>query len=116
MIPHGDDFVTYDIRLYGDDGWSVELLFVTDATTQTPIDLTGRTYRAQVRASAGSPAVLAELDIDTADAATGRVRVSIPPELVRGLSGEWDLEETIPGQSPQTLFRGKVTWRQDVTR
>jgi len=111
----------WPIELYGDDEWALRITMRArnaDGTPGAAIDLTGRTYRAQIRQTAAATAVLVELEVDTTAAASGVVVVSIPDAVnQRGLTGEWDLQETLPGGSrPTTLFRGPVTWTQDVTR
>lgn len=111
----------WPIDLYGDDAWSLRITMRSrnsDGTPGAPINLTGRTYRAQIRSTAASATVLVELAVNTSEAAAGVVTVSIPDGVnQRGLTGEWDLQETLPGVArPTTLFRGPITWTQDVTR
>lgn len=111
---------TLNLDLYGDDAWALRLVMRgpdVDNAPGDPIDLTGRTYAAQVRANAKATDVLVEMDVDTSELADGVVTLSIPDDSIRGLRGVWDLEEWLPGATrPTTLFRGSVRWTQDVTR
>lgn len=108
--------VYWPIELYGDDGWSLRVEFVqTVAGAESAIDVSARTYSAQVRATADSQVVLCDMDVDAGDAANGVIVVSIPHGEERGLSGRWDLQEVIGG-APTTLFAGPVTWTGDITR
>ena len=97
---------------------------------QSALDLSGRTWVAQVRATRDRPAeVLAEMVVDDTDAATGIIRVSILPEestnLVTGEaagfeSGKatyyWDVQATLDSDPTdvKTWFGGKVKVVGDV--
>jgi hypothetical protein len=108
----------WPIELYGDDAWSLRVEFTAedDNGVAQPVDCTGRTYRAQVRATAASQVVLCEMDVDDGDADGGVIIVSIPQSAIRGLSGQWDMQEIIGAGGPTTLFAGPVTWTGDITR
>ena len=105
-------------ELYGDDGWSmrVEFVYTNELGAEADLDVSARTYRAQVRATIDSQVVLCELDVDDGDAANGVIVVSIPHGEERGLTGRWDLQEVIGSGAPTTLFAGPVTWTGDITR
>ena len=100
---------------------------------QTPFDLSGRTWVAQVRASKDRPSeVIAEMVVDDSDAASGVIRVSILPSQSTNLAtgpsvnpdwpeGKatyyWDVEGT-PLDNPEgtkTWFGGKIKVDGDVS-
>lgn len=97
---------------------------------QTALDLSGRTWLAQVRATKDRPAeVLCEMVVDDADAADGILRVSIlPDESTNLVTGEaagfepgkatyyWDIQGTLDSDvtDVKTWFGGKVKVVGDV--
>ncbi len=113
------------IEIYGNDSCVTRLEFVRVVNrVEVPLDVTGRTYLAEVRASADrDSALLAVLDVDIVDAAGGIVTVTVPPEAQRGgppgaqrgLTGYWDLQETVNGQV-QTILAGPVRYTQDTSQ
>lgn len=86
--------------------------------THTPVlNITGRTYRAQLRRSSESGDVAATFVCTVTDAANGVVNVALSRTVTAGLSlGEyvWDLEEAAPAVT--TLLEGPVEVEGDVTR
>lgn len=105
------DTRTWRTTVYEDDG-------------TTPMDLTGKTWLAQVRANDGaSSTVMATFTVDSTDAATGVLVLTLPAaeaaNLVKESEGEkkpaWDLQGTEAGEV-RTYLRGKVTVRGDVSR
>lgn len=84
----------------------------------TPINITGRTYRAQIRSSATSDIIKATFTCTVTNGAAGQVTCVLPVSestlLAPGLY-EWDLEENASG-TVTTLLYGKVTVTADVTR
>jgi hypothetical protein len=90
---------------------------VNDAT-ETPIPLTGWTYRAQIRKKATDKNVMKSLDVSLDSVVTNRLVLRLSSEEAEGLtaSGVWDLELTDPDGTVQTVLAGKVTVILDVTR
>lgn len=92
------------------------LVAFTDADG-APVDLTGYTYAAQLRANPESPDILATMD--TSAGATGEVWLTIDPDvtalLVPGRRA-WDLQETDPDGIVTTLLAGAADVVADVTR
>lgn len=72
--------------------WRQAIQFVANGTT-TPIDLTGITFRSQVRSMAGSSVVL--LDLSTVDGtlvvdhANGKLSWAVPAAALASLSGAY---------------------------
>lgn len=97
------------------DHYVHELDFVTDDGV-TPINVTGRAYAAQVRATKLATAYTA-FAIDTTNAATGKIVLTLTTVQTRALLdyAVWDLQETVSGE-PVTLLEGIVTASDDVTR
>jgi hypothetical protein len=114
------------------DRWGPFQFTAADAS-----DLSGRTWLAQVRTTQDRPAeVLAAMVVDSSDAATGVLRVSIlpaessnlatgtaaaPPGVSSGFGpGKatyyWDLQATLDGDATdvKTWFGGKVIVEGDV--
>lgn len=79
-------------------------------------DLTGRTYTAQLRRSANSTTAV-DVEVDTTDAATGRLVLRLDPAVTETLSDdyEWDLEQD-DGGTVRTLLAGIWHFQPDVTR
>jgi hypothetical protein len=90
---------------------------VNDAT-ETPIPLTGWTYRAQIRKKATDKNVMKTLDVTQDPFLTNRLVLRLSSDEAEGLttSGVWDLELTDPDGTVQTVLAGKVTVILDVTR
>lgn len=81
------------------------------------LNLTGRTYRSQLRRSTESSTVAATFVCTVTDVVNGVVNLLLPASVTAGLSlGEyvWDLEESSP--SVTTLLEGAVEVEGDVTR
>lgn len=98
----------------GDD-WVHRVTFTTDGTT--PIDVSARTYLAQLRSSADGELV-ATFDVDMAAAASGVVVLSLAAAATAALHAKayaWDLQETAAGKKT-TIIAGTVTNRADVSR
>lgn len=83
---------------------------------QVPIDLTGNTYRAQLRRGAGSSTYVA-MTVDVTDPAGGQFVLRLDPSITETLSGEyqWDLEQN-DGGVVRTLLAGRFVFDPDVTR
>ncbi|HEY3530394.1 MAG TPA: hypothetical protein VGK78_14705 [Nocardioides sp.] len=101
-------------------------------TPDTPLDLSGRVWLAQVRATRDElDAVLATFEVDDSDAATGVLRLTLPPDQSANLAtGEaagfppgrgtyyWDLQATLTSDPTdvKTWFAGKVRVTGDVSK
>lgn len=88
----------------------------------TPVNITGRTYAAQIRAEPKSSTILATFTCSITNAAGGVVVATLPASVTAALSvtrAHWDLQETTPA-SPEnivnTLVAGYANITQDVTR
>ena len=91
-------------------------LTVTDA--DGPIDITGRTYAAQIRVAIDDATPIATFVCAIADAAGGRVTCSLTATVTGALvpnSAVWDLHET-NGAVVTTLLAGPVQIQRGVTR
>jgi hypothetical protein len=117
----------YPMTLYRGDTRVWELTFTEDDET-TPIDMTGKTWLAEIRKSDASGApVIATIDIDDTDAATGVLVMTLTADEADGLTEDvltedggkykaaWDLEGT-DGDVVRTYLSGKVTVKGDVSR
>ena len=113
----------YPITLYRGDSRTWSLLFTEDDGT-TPVDMSGKTWAAQVRSSADATPVLLTLTVDDTDAATGVIVVNLPasqwtdvdiPTTAPTTKWAWDLQST-DGSEVRTWLYGpaKILW--DVTR
>lgn len=84
----------------------------------TPINVTGRTYAAQIRSTPDSTTVLASFTCAISNAAGGVVTATLPASTTAALTpgvAVFDLQET-NGTVVTTLLAGPVTITQDVTR
>ena len=101
----------------GDDE-SVTITF-SDETTGLPINITGRTYRAQIRSASSSTTILASWTCAVTNGAAGILTLSLTDTRTSTLSpgfAVWDLEETTAGGIVSTPLAGRVSIVQDVTR
>jgi hypothetical protein len=84
----------------------------------TPINISGRTYSAQVRTKASSPTPLATFNCAIVDAANGIFACTLPAATTAALSpanAVWDLQE-VNGVVVTTLLTGPAYIEKDVTR
>lgn len=96
-----------------------ETLVVTITSDgSTPVNITGRTYRAQIRSSQDSTTIKASFTCTVTDGANGQVTCVLSATdsatLPVGIAF-WDLEETASGVV-STILAGNVTVLADVTR
>lgn len=84
------------------------------------VNITGRTYAAQIRANAEDTTILATFSCSVTSAVAGTLQATLSATDTRALTpglGVWDLQETITsGGVVTTLLAGQVTIVQDVTR
>ena len=87
-------------------------------STGAPIDITGRTYAAQIRAFPSSSTIVAAFTCAIVNAAAGTVACTLSATTTTALTpqvGVFDLQET-NGTVVTTLVAGQVSIVQDVTR
>ena len=87
-------------------------------STGTAIDITGRTYRAQIRTTKDSSTIDASFSCAVSNAASGEVTCTILPVTTATLTvgtHYWDFEET-SGGVVSTILAGSVNVLADVTR
>lgn len=79
-------------------------------------DLTGRTYRAQIRRSVNATTAY-DVTVDTTEAEDGILILRMDPEVTATLTGDfvWDLEED-NGGTIRTRGMGPWNFTADVTR
>ena len=111
----------YPLNLYRGDTRVWTLSFTEDDGT-TPIDLTGKTWRSQVRETPDAASALMDITVDPTDAATGVLVLTLPATEWTGVATEtpttkwaWDLESTEAGVV-RTYLKGKVKILGDVSR
>ena len=82
----------------------------------SPADLTGRTYRAQLRKTVTTTTAV-DITVDTTEAAAGTLILRLDPIVTAALAGDyaWDLEQDYGG-TIRTIVAGKWTFDPDVTR
>jgi len=105
---------TYDLCLYrGDTGrWQFKLW--QDAGKTQPVDLTGATALAQIRAGPGGRVMATPT---TTISGGNVIDMVLPASVSQNLApGVWDLQVTYPSGDVATPLRGRVTVQQDVTR
>lgn len=93
------------------------------AAEAVPVDLTGCTGRAQLRATVESDAVLLEMTTENGrialGGAAGTVDLDVADEVTAALpagKARWDLEIVWPNGDVTRLFSGPVTVSAEVTR
>ena len=96
-----------------------ETLIVTITTDgSTAVDITGRTYRAQIRSQQDSTTIKASFTCTVTAAVSGQVTCVLSATSSATLSAGlyfWDLEETASG-TVSTILAGNITVLADVTR
>ena len=104
-----------DYRLVRGDDFA-DTVTIKEGSPAAAVDVSARTYTAQVRRTADG-AVVASMTIGMGSAATGIVVYSIADTLVATMSGEyvWDFQQNTGG-SIRTLMGGKFIVDADVTR
>jgi hypothetical protein len=98
------------------DTETVIVNITTDGST--PIDITGRTYRAQLRATKDSGSISASFACTITDALDGQVTCVLSAESTATLAAGtyyWDFEENNSGVVT-TIIAGTVNVLADVTR
>lgn len=81
------------------------------------VDVSARTFTAQIRSTADSITVVATFGIDMTSAATGVVGFTLADTVTDDLSGSyvWDFQQ-VTGTITRTLMGGAFTVLKDVTR
>jgi hypothetical protein len=96
-----------------------ETLVVTITTDgSTAVDITGRTYQAQIRSTQDSTTIKASFTCVVTSGASGQVTCTLSATSSAALSAGlyfWDLEENASGVI-STILSGNVTVLADVTR
>jgi len=88
------------------------------SSTGTPINITGRTYAAQVRTTADASSALATFSCSVTNGTAGQLACTLTATQTAALTtgvAVWDLQET-NGATVTTLLYGPVRIDQDVTR
>lgn len=105
-----------DLSVYRGDTGRFRIT-VTDDLLQ-PVDISGATWDADIRASATSPTVLTSFDVEPVDGDTSSVDVILDEtkaDLLTVGTLVYDVEMRLAGEVV-TLVTGKITVTQDVSR
>jgi hypothetical protein len=102
-ITRGDDFA--------------DVVTIKEGDPAAAVDVSARTFTAQVRATADATTVIASFVIDMTSAATGEVGFSIADTVTDDLAGVyvWDFQQDTGGVI-RTLMGGSFVVDKDVTR
>lgn len=105
-----------NISIYKGDSFAFQFT-LKDPVSEEPVDLTGTTVKAQIRATEDSATVMAEF-VTSHDDDGGTVTISLTPVLTTALttSGVWDVQLTFPDTTVRTYLRGTATLVKEVTR
>ena len=98
----GDD-INLDVALFGAD--------------EQPLDITGWTWAAQLRDSAGG--LVADWTVLVTDAAAGELSLTLASATTTGLAladYDWDLQATDAVGGVKTLIVGRLRIKEDQTR
>jgi len=100
--------------LRGDD--FADVVTIKEGTPAAAVDVSSRTYAAQVRSTPDGDVVVS-MTIDMSSAASGEVGYSIADTDTADMSGQyvWDFQQTSAGVI-RTLMGGTFTVESDVTR
>jgi hypothetical protein len=105
-----------DLTLTRGDTETLVVTITTDGSTA--VDITGRTYRAQIRSTQDSTTIKASFTCVVTSGASGQVTCTLTATSSSALSAGlyfWDLEENASGVI-STILSGNVTVLADVTR
>jgi hypothetical protein len=105
--------IPVNLNLYTGDDFSMMLTLTNP--DNTPTDLTGASFLAEIRQSAPSKTVAATFAVATA---ANVITLSLTNEQTQSLVGKfvWDCQITSSTGIITTLAAGKVTFTQDVSR
>jgi len=109
----------YNITLYVDSSFSVGFNFFTDRCKQNPMDLTGYTFEAEIRPSAGSSTLTETFHMDVEQLPTGSLIMYLSDAETLALTPGayyWDLKVTLPDESVERWITGNVEVKGTVTR
>ena len=87
-------------------------------STGAPVNISGRTYAAQIRTTTDAATALATFSCSITNAEAGTLAATLSATTTAALTAGlavWDLQET-NGTTVTTLLGGSVTIVQDVTR
>jgi hypothetical protein len=102
----------------GDDYTHVVTLNTRTAGVLTPVNITGRTYTAQIRKNKTQDSVDATLTCSVTDAVNGEITITLANTTTTNLrpgTYYWDLQQNASGVR-NTILRGKAEVVSDVTR
>lgn len=105
-----------DLTITRGDTETIVVTITSDGST--PINVTGRTYRAQIRSSQDSTTIKASFTCVVTSGANGEVTCTLSATDSATLpvgNAYWDLEENASGVIT-TILSGTVTVLADVTR
>lgn len=105
-----------DLTITRGDTETLVVTITSDGTT--PINITGRTYRAQIRSSQDATTVKASFTCVVTDGPNGKVTATLSAANSATLASGvyyWDFEENASGVV-STILAGNVTVAADVTR
>ena len=105
-----------DLTLTRGDTETLVVTITTDGST--PVNITGRTYRAQIRSTQDSTTIKASFTCTVTGGSSGQVTCTLSSTSSSALSAGlyfWDLEENASGVI-STILSGNVTVLADVTR
>ena len=106
--------VYHDLYCYKGQTYEQNLYFKQN---KQPIDLTGITFRSQIRPAENSPVLVAEFDVVT-DAEIGKVSLNLTAEqtsAIRDSAYFWDLKATDESDIVKYWVRGKFIVSGRVT-
>jgi hypothetical protein len=102
----------------GDDYSHVVTLNTRSGTTVTPVDITGRTYTAQLRKALSQTSADATFTCTVTDAANGEITITMSHTITAALTPGcyyWDLQQNAGGVL-NTILGGKAEVVTDATR
>jgi len=109
---------TYNITIRMGDTETISVTIQDSAGAA--VDISGRSYAAQIRSNADDTTVLATFACAVVSGPAGTLSATLTSTQTAALTpgvGVWDLQETNPvGPVVTTLLAGQVTIVQDVTR
>lgn len=105
-----------DLQVYRGDSGRFRITVLNP--DQSPMDISGATWDADIRLKAESPDVITNFDITPVVGDPSSIDVSLTPENSSLLSNNcvYDVEMTLSPTEVHTLIFGSITLTQDVSR
>lgn len=106
--------LSYSLEIYRGDSYARRFLLWSDTASSVPVDLTGVTAAAQIRAAPDLPVMVTPVCVVTLPNIIDLHVAAADSALAD--SGRWDLQLTYSDGTIQTVLSGRVLVTADITQ